>query len=479
MTGVQTCALPILEGLNNIDPSLNIDATAVIAKNPITGEDITYADAYGSKATDTQLIDTSSGLFEDTLAALNLDSQINQILNTRSDSQASQFIYGNNGEVLVQNSDGSISVVSNPNNTNVITATDPNTGITTTVDTNTNTGTVVDPNTGITTDINVDTNTDTNVNTNVDTNVDTNVNTDTNIDSNVDTTTDTNVTPDTTTNVFVPPLTQPSTTPISPDTTTPRTPQQQRRSGLGALAAAGNIAWSPTPRGPEAPWLRPGFVYTGQPGQDEHAMNELNPTISPLLQARETAGPQQFIPEMQQILEQRGITAPQQEDTSMNYYTYGSTKTPESILAPVTGPMEEQPTPSENVSYLSPFGDLSSFLINPEQDQQYKEEPFSLTGTYREGGLAGTSRHFVSGGKNSYVRGAGTGQDDKIPAMLSDGEYVIDADTVAALGDGSNEAGAKVLDGMREQIRKHKRGASPKTIPPAAKSPLEYMRSKK
>ena len=105
--------------------------------------------------------------------------------------------------------------------------------------------------------------------------------------------------------------------------------------------------------------------------------------------------------------------------------------------------------------------------------------PFSLTGTYRQGGLAGTSRHFVSGGKNSYVRGAGTGQDDKIPAMLSDGEYVIDADTVAALGDGSNEAGAKVLDGMREQIRKHKRGASPKTIPPAAKSPLEYMRSKK
>ena len=145
----------IVEGLNNVDPSLNIDATTVIAKNPITGEDITYADAYGSKATDTQLIDTSSGLFEDTLAALNLDSQINQILNTRSDSQASQFIYGNNGEVLVQNTDGSISVVSNPNNTNVITATDPNTGITTTVDTNTNTGTVVDPNTGITTDIKI------------------------------------------------------------------------------------------------------------------------------------------------------------------------------------------------------------------------------------------------------------------------------------------------------------------------------------
>ena len=73
------------------------------------------------------------------------------------------------------------------------------------------------------------------------------------------------------------------------------------------------------------------------------------------------------------------------------------------------------------------------------------------------------------------VGGAGTGQSDDIPTMLSDGEYVIDADTVAALGDGSSKAGALALDKMREEIRKHKRSAPTDKIPPKAKSPLEYL----
>lgn len=54
------------------------------------------------------------------------------------------------------------------------------------------------------------------------------------------------------------------------------------------------------------------------------------------------------------------------------------------------------------------------------------------------------------------VRGPGTGRSDEIPAMLSDGEYVIDAETVALLGDGSSKAGAKKLDDLRVKIRKHK-----------------------
>ena len=54
------------------------------------------------------------------------------------------------------------------------------------------------------------------------------------------------------------------------------------------------------------------------------------------------------------------------------------------------------------------------------------------------------------------VKGPGTGRSDEIPAMLSDGEYVIDAETVALLGDGSSKAGAKKLDDLRVKIRKHK-----------------------
>ena len=54
------------------------------------------------------------------------------------------------------------------------------------------------------------------------------------------------------------------------------------------------------------------------------------------------------------------------------------------------------------------------------------------------------------------VNGAGTGRSDDIPAVLSDGEYVIDAETVALLGDGSSKAGAKKLDDLRVKVRKHK-----------------------
>lgn len=58
---------------------------------------------------------------------------------------------------------------------------------------------------------------------------------------------------------------------------------------------------------------------------------------------------------------------------------------------------------------------------------------------------------YERGGK---VAGEGDGQDDKIPAMLSDGEYVWSASDVAAMGQGSNEAGARKLDKMRKMVRK-------------------------
>ena len=74
-----------------------------------------------------------------------------------------------------------------------------------------------------------------------------------------------------------------------------------------------------------------------------------------------------------------------------------------------------------------------------------------------------------------YIRGVNGGQDDDVNAMLSNGEYVIDASTVADLGDGNNEAGARKLDAFRERVRKHKRGGSI-NLPPKSKSLLSYMR---
>lgn len=83
-----------------------------------------------------------------------------------------------------------------------------------------------------------------------------------------------------------------------------------------------------------------------------------------------------------------------------------------------------------------------------------------------------TPSRFAGGG---YLKGGTAGQDDLIPALLSDGEYVIDAETVSMLGDGNNEAGADRLDQMRMKIRGHKRGASDDEIAPRAKEVHEYL----
>jgi len=78
---------------------------------------------------------------------------------------------------------------------------------------------------------------------------------------------------------------------------------------------------------------------------------------------------------------------------------------------------------------------------------------------------------------NMLARGGGTGRSDSIDARLSDGEYVMDAETVAMLGDGSTQAGAQKLDHMREALRKHKgRTMARGRISPDARSPLEYVK---
>lgn len=79
-------------------------------------------------------------------------------------------------------------------------------------------------------------------------------------------------------------------------------------------------------------------------------------------------------------------------------------------------------------------------------------------------------------GALGLLAGNTAGQDDSINARLSDGEYVMDADVVAALGDGNTAAGAAKLDQMRESIRRHKRSAPHDSIPPKAKSIEAYLK---
>ena len=77
------------------------------------------------------------------------------------------------------------------------------------------------------------------------------------------------------------------------------------------------------------------------------------------------------------------------------------------------------------------------------------------------------------------AQGPGSGRDDTINARLSDGEYVIDAETVAMLGDGSTKNGSQKLDRLREQLRKHKGKSLAKgKFSPNARAPLDYIRVK-
>jgi len=110
-------------------------------------------------------------------------------------------------------------------------------------------------------------------------------------------------------------------------------------------------------------------------------------------------------------------------------------------------------------------------LAEGGQPDDHRHPNYDGTPVFRTGGLSGL------GGK--YVEGKGDGTSDGITAMLADGEYVFSADVVSALGNGSNKAGAQVLDKTVEAIRSRARSTPPDKLPPDAKSPLEYMQSAK
>lgn len=69
------------------------------------------------------------------------------------------------------------------------------------------------------------------------------------------------------------------------------------------------------------------------------------------------------------------------------------------------------------------------------------------------------------------VRGPGDGQDDKIPAMLSDNEHVIDAGTVALAGNGSSDAGHRVIEKFKRDIRAKAGLKKPSTPPKRVRVP--------
>ena len=98
----------------------------------------------------------------------------------------------------------------------------------------------------------------------------------------------------------------------------------------------------------------------------------------------------------------------------------------------------------------------------------------------------GQMKAMAEGGLGSYsdggrmLKGPGDGMSDDIPAMigkkqparLADGEFVVPADVVSHLGNGSTDAGAKKLYSMMDKVRKARTGK--KKQAPAVKA-SKYM----
>jgi hypothetical protein len=103
-----------------------------------------------------------------------------------------------------------------------------------------------------------------------------------------------------------------------------------------------------------------------------------------------------------------------------------------------------------------------------------KKEASAGTEDEREaaaGGIMQAADHYAMGGYASgsvprLLKGPGDGMSDDIPATidnrqparLADGEFVIPADVVSGLGNGSTDAGAKHLHKMMTDVRKARTG---------------------
>jgi hypothetical protein len=147
------------------------------------------------------------------------------------------------------------------------------------------------------------------------------------------------------------------------------------------------------------------------------------------------------------------------QDTS--FWQFGKSKPIEDVM---------QPTSVGNLPQVGTIGSIAGI------------EGIAPIPGFKSGGLnviphSGKMR--IDFRRGDAVNGPGDGQSDDIPAMLADGEFVIPADVVSALGNGSTKAGSDALYEMMHSIRARARSAKPKSLPPPAKSPLDYIRKRK
>jgi hypothetical protein len=121
--------------------------------------------------------------------------------------------------------------------------------------------------------------------------------------------------------------------------------------------------------------------------------------------------------------------------------------------------MLNQPEPYKKPKYKSTFDASKYSGYDPTPPTPYRPQ-------YAQGGLAdlGDYSDYARGGR--MLKGPGDGMSDDIPAIiankqpakLANDEFVVPADVVSHLGNGSSEAGAKALYKMMDRVRQARTG---------------------
>ena len=245
---------------------------------------------------------------------------------------------------------------------------------------------------------------------------------------------------------------------------------------------------------------------------------------------------QSLTPEMQDAFAMHGIQDPEMaaQGGHIGHYATGGKSDFQTAIDNMKPQFAKAPTMLEAapvVNQPSRLGALKPLRAGLTANSQASGlAAGGLPHKYAEAAPEGHNPEFITGVTGYYAQGGGTGQSDDIPAMLHDGDYVIDAEAVSALGDGSSKAGAealakfqsqfrhhddgasrgkpvpakiadgeyvfpaafvtalgggdnkkgaKLLDDMRVELRMHKRAAPTSKIPPKAESPLDYLKMAK
>ena len=119
-------------------------------------------------------------------------------------------------------------------------------------------------------------------------------------------------------------------------------------------------------------------------------------------------------------------------------------------MSPILKMLFEKMSPSTRGDFIS--SGMGSFMgLQERPKQEYYTSNGDLTSSYAHGG---------------YLDGQGDGMSDSIPATiegqqqarLADGEFVVPADVVSHLGNGSSKAGSKRLYTMLDKVRQARTG---------------------